>query len=855
MKTSSCSFKKAAGAFSPFNMLTAFALWACLPIGAAFLQAASPTLTSTVPRGGQRGTEVEVTVTGSRMADAEEILFHQPGITFKEIVHPEKSNGANFKVKFVIAPDAKLGEHVFRVRTRTGVTFARRFWVSQYPNHAEVTDKSNNLFETPQEIPTNVTLEAITAREAADYFQINAKKGERISVEVEGLRINAGNFTMDPYVAILNKERFELVSNDDTPLLKQDCFVSTIAPEDGQYVIEIRDAAYQGNGRYRAHVGNFPRPTMVYPAGGPAGQEVEVRLIGDVKGEFTQKVKTPAEADPTYGVFVNHEGQVPPSSNPFRVVDYPNVMENEENNESMGSMKEVPSAGNLPLAFNGILQAKTNDEGEAVPDYDYFKFSAKKGQRYRIRAHAKKISSPVDPVLHVFNSEGGTVGGNDDADGSADSRYDFTAPADGDYFVRVYDMLKRGGEDFVYRVETETIEPALVLTMPEFATRNNQHLKQMEVPRGGRYAVVANVTRQSAAVDGKFEVTGLPAGVTLNADVLPSNVGQFPIVFEAAADAPVGGTLANLFVKSTDAEKPYVGKYNQPLDFVRGNPNGTLYYSNESDKLPVAVCEEAPYTINIEKPATPLLQNGSLAVKIVATRKEGFTKPITVRWLWRPPGVSCNSTASIPEGKNETVFNLTANANATIRTWKVAVQGESDPGGGIVRTASQLTDLEIAQPYVNFKINLATTKQGQPASVLVDVEKVRDFGGEATARLVGLPAKAVGTEIKFNQGQAQVSIPVTTEEGTPVGQHKNIFCELVFNEGGHQIRQRAGMGGIFRVDPKPKEAPKPAPKPANVAAAAKPAAPAPKPEKPLTRLEQLRLEAKQKAEAAKAGNQ
>lgn len=854
MKTSSSSLKEAAGAFFPSNMLTALALWACLPMGATILQAASPQLNSTVPRGGQRGSEVEVTITGARLLDAEEILFHQPGIEFKEIVHPENSNGSNFKVKFVIAPDAALGEHTFRVRAKSGVTYARRFWVSQFPNVDEVA--GNNEFATPQEITLNVTLEATTAREAADFFRVDAKKGQRISVEVEGLRANAGNMTMDPYVAILNAERFELVASDDTALLKQDSFVSLLAPEDGQYIIEIRDASYEGAGRYRAHVGTFPRPTAIYPAGGQVGQEIDVKLIGDVKGEFTQKVKAPAETDDAFGVLATSEGQTPPSPNAFRVVSYPNVMENEAANEAIAQFKDVPSSGVLPLAFNGILQAKTDAEGKTIPDYDYFKFTAKKGQSFRMRALAKAINSPVDPVMHIFKADGATIGGNDDSDGTADSRFDFNVPEDGDYFVRVYDMLNRGGEDFVYRVECETVEPALVVSMPEFATRDNQTLKTMDIPRGGRYATVVNVTRQSANVAGRFEVTGLPPGVTLSADEIPANQGQFPIVFHAAADAPIAGVLANLWVHSTDPEKPLKGKYTQQMDYVRGLPNGTLYYSKTSDKLPVAVCEEAPYTIDIEKPATALLQNGSLGVKIVATRKEGFTKPITVRWLWRPPGVSCNATATIPEGQNETVFALTANEGAEVRTWKVAVQGESDAGQGVIRQASNLVDLEISPPFVNFKINLATVNQGDPGSVLIDIEKVRDFTGEATAKLIGLPAKTVGQEIKIKPGQEQVSIPVTTEVDTPVGQHKNIFCELVFSEGGNQIAQRAGMGGVFRVDPKPKEAPAPAPKPAVVAAApaaapAAPAAPAPKVEKPLTRLEQLRLEAKQKAEAAK----
>ncbi len=168
---------------------------------------------------------------------------------------------------FVVAPDAVLGEHTFRVRARSGTTYARRFWVSQFPNVLE--SASNNSFETPQEVPLNVTVDGTTKTETADFFKIRAKKGQRISVEVEGLRANSfrNRVAMDPYCAILNPERFELVSSDDTPLLRQDCYVSMIAPADGEYIVEVRDAAYQSNNaRYRAHIGTFPRPSGIYPA-------------------------------------------------------------------------------------------------------------------------------------------------------------------------------------------------------------------------------------------------------------------------------------------------------------------------------------------------------------------------------------------------------------------------------------------------------------------------------------------------------------------------------------------------------------------------------------------------------------
>ena len=46
----------------------------------------------------------------------------------------------------------------------------------------------------------------------------------------------------DPYVAILDSKRFELSAHDDTALALQDAYASVIAPEDGKYVIEVRES-------------------------------------------------------------------------------------------------------------------------------------------------------------------------------------------------------------------------------------------------------------------------------------------------------------------------------------------------------------------------------------------------------------------------------------------------------------------------------------------------------------------------------------------------------------------------------------------------------------------------------------
>ena len=57
-----------------------------LLIAAVPAWAVAPTVRSIQPVGGQRGTEVTVTLTGQRLADIQEILFYQPGITVTKIV-------------------------------------------------------------------------------------------------------------------------------------------------------------------------------------------------------------------------------------------------------------------------------------------------------------------------------------------------------------------------------------------------------------------------------------------------------------------------------------------------------------------------------------------------------------------------------------------------------------------------------------------------------------------------------------------------------------------------------------------------------------------------------------------------
>ncbi len=107
--------------------------------------AATPSLGAIRPVGGQRGTEMEITLSGARLGDAQEIVYYQPGIT---TVSLKKIDDNNVRAKIKIAADCALGLHDIRLRTATGISELRTFSVGALKEFSEV--EPNNDFQAPR---------------------------------------------------------------------------------------------------------------------------------------------------------------------------------------------------------------------------------------------------------------------------------------------------------------------------------------------------------------------------------------------------------------------------------------------------------------------------------------------------------------------------------------------------------------------------------------------------------------------------------------------------------------------------------------------------------------------------------
>lgn len=779
----------------------------------AIVEAASPRISAIGPWGSQRGQTVEVRIDGERLADAAEILWYSPGFTVTELVaHPENYVTA----KLQIAGDCPLGLHAFRVRTQSGISNLLTYSVGNLSELPET--EPNNDFQQPQPIPLNTTVNGVVTGEDVDYFQIEVKIGQRINLELEGVRLGYSFF--DAYVAVFDVNRFEIASNDDASLVRQDCICSFVAPADGKYIVQVRETSFRGDGnsKYRLHVGTFPRPTTSIPLGGKPGESLEVRWLGDPAGERVQQVLLPGESPSQFVIYAHDEHGMAPTGNPFRLSDLPNVFEAEPNVDPSQANAVTP-----PCAVQGIIAEPS--------DVDRFKFAATKGQVFDIRVFARKMGSPLDSLLTVQQVGKGVILNNDDNAGSPDSYGRITVPEDGEYLVSVQDQLLRGRPDFAYRVEIAPSSPKLKMTLPEL----DQFVDTLvPLPRGNRFAIMVGTEREDFGADIPFEFVNLPPGVQVESVPIPNGQTQVPVLFTVAADAEISGRLVELNGRSADPNIPVSGHLVQRISLVRGDNNRDITHF-DTERMGMAVTQECPFSIEIVAPKCPIVRGGSMSLKVRAQRKEGFTKPINLRFLYAPPGLGVNNALQIAEGASEVELPLTATGDAALGVWKLVVLGRADTDGGPVTVSSQLAAVEIAEPYVSATFQAASVEQGQKVDLLLKVQKLRDWEGPAKLELVGLPHEVTTEPKEIGMDATEVTFPIATTANSPAGKHTTLFCRAVVMVNGEPVTHGFG-GSELRIDvPLP-------PKPTEPAKEAAPVvAEAPKPAgKPLSRLEKLR---------------
>ena len=112
-----------------------------------------------------------------------------------------------------------------------------------------------------------------------------------------------------------------------------------------------------------------------------------------------------------------------------------------------------------PVMVRGVMEKGRKDS---------YLFEAQKGERIIFEVFARRLKSPLDSLIQVYDGKGKRIAVNDDCErlkagvilhGAADSYLDFTVPADGRYTVTVSDTSGLGGRDYVYYLRIDQPRP------------------------------------------------------------------------------------------------------------------------------------------------------------------------------------------------------------------------------------------------------------------------------------------------------------------------------------------------------------------------------------------------------------
>ena len=181
-----------------------------------------------------------------------------------------------------------------------------------------------------------------------------------------------------------------------------------------------------------------------------------------------------------------------------------------------------------------------------------------------------------------------------------------------------------------------------------------------------------------------------------------------PVLFHADARAPIGAKLANIVGRPTDSSQQIPCEFSSTAELVLGQ-NNVPFWTRTVESLAVAVTEEAPFSVAIVQPRVPIVRGGSMDLKVVATRKPGFTAPIAVSLPGNPPGIASKGEVVIPENGTEAVIPINATGGAELKSWRILVNGtyiEPPPAVAALAPVHSSSGGETAAAGWSFRRNL-----------------------------------------------------------------------------------------------------------------------------------------------------
>ncbi len=569
------------------------------PLAAQQVCLPSPRLLTLTPMGGQRGTDVEVTVTGENLEEVSQLLFSSPQISAKPVL---SADGKKVENRFVvtIAPEASAGVYDARLVSRLGISSARAFSVGSLKEISR--SKPNNTLEAALALPVNSVCNAAMTKRAVDYFSFQGTKGKRVAVDIASVGIDS---KLTPVVIVADAKGSDLIVNRTGGL------IDFTPPADGLYLIKVHGLTFQGGPEH------FYRLAL---------QEV---AAGQTPVRQPQTALVSAMSWPPSNLL----GSAP-------------AAEVEPNNEAAQAQKIT-----LPCDLTGSFFP--------AADVDSYEFSAKKGETWWVEVASERLGLNTDPFVLVqkvvktgeketltdvaelydipspvkVSTNGYSYDGPPYDVGSPDVMGKVEIKEDGNYRLQVRDLFggTRNEPGNTYRLIVRQAAPdfAIAAWAVHMTLKNGDRAalsKPASLRAGGAMAFeVVAIRRDGFEDEIELSMENLPPGVTGTGLKIAKGKSVGMMILNAAPDAKTAFGLAKMVGRATVQGKVItrpcrVASMEWPVKDAKGDiPSPRLMAD-----MPVSVTDSEKASITIAPAESKVLE-----------AKVGETIKVPLKVAWR----------------------------------------------------------------------------------------------------------------------------------------------------------------------------------------------------------------------------
>ncbi|MBI3415229.1 MAG: PPC domain-containing protein [Verrucomicrobia bacterium] len=334
----------------------------------------------------------------------------------------------------------------------------------------------------------------------------------------------------------------------------------------------------------------------------------------------------------------------------------------------------------LPGAVDGFCRATISE---------FYKVAARRNEILSVEVIAQRLGSRLDPLVRLLDARGRELIYCADQLGlGGDAKFNFMAPAAGDYFIEIRDVTYRGGEDFFYRLRAQcsahgprdlpTHKMPLPIQVGDTLERepndSPSSAMKLEIPATvfGRFQQPKDrdYYEFAAAAEDRLVIRGATRSLGSPCDLfLRLSRADGTLVADAEVNGADEGSLTNKFAEA--------GKYHLLVEDLNRSGGSNLFYRLSFAKLPPG------FALSVETNRIEAMAGGSFEIKVNCARRD-YDGPIALSLRSADEGLTLLE-GQIAEKKNDTI--LRPAVGSTLRPGKIInfeIVGRADVAGRTV---------------------------------------------------------------------------------------------------------------------------------------------------------------------------